>query len=374
MGLYFREPHPELAALLDAHQERVRGGCPAAVRRKVAGLVLGGGYGRGEGGVLNSPDGERLFNDLDYFLFSSDPSDPELIGWVRRWEKEESRALGIDVECVVLPDSKLKNPEPTMMFSDLAYGHCVVIGSDGLLADWLEALPPASIPLGEATRLLWNRGSGLYFSVLQMDSGEPDSTFVQRNLSKAKLALGDAILCLNHSYSGLAEERSRRLEKTSHPLLTAEILDWHREATAFKLTPRIHNITTDRMKGEWMALAASWSRVFLAVESKRLGLQGEQALADLEAYANYRGSLFPAEPFVRNLMLAVRDRALRGGGVSPAWDYPRGALYRALADLIHTRLTGGSYSHTERWIPETTPQSAPEVHLPHYRKWWQHYS
>ena len=37
--------------------------------RKLEGLVLGGGYGRGEGGVLRGPSGDQPYNDLEYYLF-----------------------------------------------------------------------------------------------------------------------------------------------------------------------------------------------------------------------------------------------------------------------------------------------------------------
>ena len=36
-------------------------------------LVLGGGYGRGEGGVLIGPGGDRPYNDLEFYLFLSGP-------------------------------------------------------------------------------------------------------------------------------------------------------------------------------------------------------------------------------------------------------------------------------------------------------------
>src|SRR3954469_11158903 len=32
-------------------------------------LVLGGGYGRGQGGVFNSGNGERLYNDIEFYVF-----------------------------------------------------------------------------------------------------------------------------------------------------------------------------------------------------------------------------------------------------------------------------------------------------------------
>ena len=91
----------ELAELLD----RVRAGVAAEVAElhlpKLAEVVLGGGYGRGEGGVWHTPQGDRLYNDLDFFVFSDHASKPErraieaALGPIsERWEKK----LGIAVD------------------------------------------------------------------------------------------------------------------------------------------------------------------------------------------------------------------------------------------------------------------------------------
>ena len=37
---------------------------------KLSALVLGGGYGRGEGGVFRHDGIEELYNDLDLFVFT----------------------------------------------------------------------------------------------------------------------------------------------------------------------------------------------------------------------------------------------------------------------------------------------------------------
>src|SRR2546427_12390323 len=50
--------------------ERVLGGVQALVpARQLEGLVLGGGYGRGEGGVLRAESGDQPYNDLEFYVF-----------------------------------------------------------------------------------------------------------------------------------------------------------------------------------------------------------------------------------------------------------------------------------------------------------------
>ncbi|PYL00605.1 MAG: hypothetical protein DME19_04510, partial [Verrucomicrobia bacterium] len=59
---------------LEAHLERTCQQVLARVRRliperKLEGLLVGGGYGRGEGGVLKTEAGDRPYNDLELYVF-----------------------------------------------------------------------------------------------------------------------------------------------------------------------------------------------------------------------------------------------------------------------------------------------------------------
>lgn len=371
MNTYFRDPHPELSQLIDNHLERLRKGCPEPVKGQVALLVLGGGYGRGEGGVLQQDGNNRLFNDLDYFLFSADSNNPELIAWVRQWEKSETELLGIDVECVILPDRKLRNPEMTMMFSDLAHGHVHVMGDESAMLKWPEILQPKDIPLSEATRLLWNRGSGLYFACCQLTADEPDREFVLRNHAKLKLALGDAVLCRHKLYCAYAAQRGERLENIDDPLLTEEISAWHREGVEFKYHPHCGDMPLAQLVEQQASLCRAWETVFLEIESQRLNIK--PGFSNLQAYAEYPGRLFPDSPVPRNLLLALRDRLRRNGGLRPVWDYPRGGLYRALAELIDS-LSHNKPCRLSRWITETESGLSPGEYENVFLKWWHCYS
>ena len=63
-----RPEEARLEAFLERLAARI-GALPES--REVAAVLLGGGYGRGEGGVFRKPDGDaELFNDLDFFVIS----------------------------------------------------------------------------------------------------------------------------------------------------------------------------------------------------------------------------------------------------------------------------------------------------------------
>ena len=74
-----RIPLPaELDTQLEAHFERSRAFFLALGERCPEALILGGGYGRGERGVVRDLEGRPcFFNDLDYFVFTKQPSHRE---------------------------------------------------------------------------------------------------------------------------------------------------------------------------------------------------------------------------------------------------------------------------------------------------------
>jgi len=368
---YFADVHDHLANRLEGHFDRLRSGVPAAVSENIVALVLGGGYGRGEGGVMRGATGELGFaNDLDYFLFSPEPDHPDLVAWVEQWELAESKELDIDVECVRLPSSKLEAPEQTMMFSDLAHGHHIVIGDGGVIAHWKAMLKPDQLPLAEAIRLLWNRGSGLFFAACELGEMEPDLLFVRRNHEKCKLALGDAIVCAHGQHSALARQRQRRLEQIDDDLLTPLMRQWHAGGVAYKLRPDGDTAPAEVLCRQNRDLAEAWQRVYLGLENRRLNPR--KGFGIPEDYINYRGRLFPEEPVWRNLLLGLRDRLRRGGGLRPVWDYPRGGLYRLLMGVLSDSSIDDAI--TVRLLSEAKGQCSRAVLRRLYEKWWHHYS
>src|SRR5439155_19762094 len=57
---------PELEAHLARTCDKIAAGLRGLLpRRKLEAVLLGGGYGRGEGGVLRTPAGDRPYNDLE---------------------------------------------------------------------------------------------------------------------------------------------------------------------------------------------------------------------------------------------------------------------------------------------------------------------
>jgi hypothetical protein len=362
---YFEGNHPGLEARLEEHFSRVRAGFETLGRG--AALVLGGGYGRGEGGVMTDGDEPAFSNDLDYFLFTDAPEDAGLRDWCRGVERVESAELGIDVEIKCLRPDSIRDPSRSMMFADLVAAHVVVAGDAGFLETLRSGLDFSRIQPGEATRLLWNRGSGMFFARCRMGSAD-GLVFVIRNHAKLKLALGDAWLCLNGLYSPKCRERAERLNACTLPENARILADWHAEGVDFKFHPYSGGRSWGELEEEAVHLLGVWKTVYLATEERRLG----RNIADFSEYLRLPRLLSDGS-VVRNLALAGRDRLKRGGFIRPLGDYPRAGLMRALPCLLG--LTPGGVAETARFLPRppgdpTQPGSWEKT----YQTWWSHYA
>ncbi|WP_269539106.1 hypothetical protein [Cerasicoccus fimbriatus] len=361
MRRFFNGTFPSLLDKLDAHVARAQE--RFADNDLIESLILGGGYGRGEGGVYLADDEPQLYNDLDYFLFTSEPENPELLREVRDFEKVESAALGIDVEVTCLPPGNLNGAEKSMMFHDLVKGCLVVTGPQNYLAEWQDKMDPALIAPIEATRLLWNRGSGLFFARCRLD--EPDARgFIYRQHMKLAIALGDAILCMAGQHNAYCEIRGERFAQLDSPLATDEIRALHATGVAFKQRPEEPPADLD-LAAQNAQMRALWQTVYINIEGKRLGCAFENA----DDYAKSARRLFPEESALRCLLLAVRDRLKRGAALRPYGDYPRGALMRALVQLNADQ---PDWDQVKQNLPikNTDWKSTSSV----YETWWNYYS
>ena len=180
---------------------------------RLAGVVLGGGYARGEGGVV---DGGRLYNDLDFYVVAEDgATGADLAGIaaaLRPVSEKWTARLGVDADFSPPKTPwRIRHDQERLMIQELVHGYCDVAGSPGeALFAGVERRPPEALPAMEAARLLVNRGAGLLLAAEAV--GDPARRgFFARNVNKAVLGCGDARLILRGGYRWKAEERAAAL-------------------------------------------------------------------------------------------------------------------------------------------------------------------
>ena len=268
MGRHVSGNCPELDRLVDDACAEMGREIAALCIPRLAGVVLGGGYGRGEGGVREckvesvkckveegrgkreegrGSDECRLSNDLDFFAVTEDGvPEAETIAAIgealkpvsEKWTKK----LGVDVDFAVKTPWRLKHDEERIMVQELVRGYFDVAGKKGeeLFAS-ITKIDAAKLPWMEAARLMMNRGMGLLFARCKVESAkckadgasavesrmsDADRAFVNRNINKCILGVGDAFLVSRGLYCWRVEDRAAALAAQGDNGLYARAVEW----------------------------------------------------------------------------------------------------------------------------------------------------
>jgi hypothetical protein len=304
------------------------------------GILLGGGYGRGEGGVLSTPSGDQPYNDLEFYIFVRGNA----VLAERRWHaalhglgEELSPEAGLEVEFKVMTRRKLRCSGPSMFYYDLVMGHRRCLGGEALLDGCEHHRDARRIPLHEATRLLMNRCSGLLFSserLARKPFADDDADFVGRNLAKAQLAFGDVVLTAQGQYDWSCQRRDERLRQLpTNPSQTwlKSVQRHHLEGVQFKLHPIRSRASRETLATQHQELVEIGRSVWLWLESLRLS----HVFASPRIYALSRVNKCPETSTLKNGLLQLRHFGLdsfrgRGSGLR----YPRQRLFHALCWLL----------------------------------------
>lgn len=325
-----RELEQHLARTCDKIAAGIRGLVP---RGRLEGILLGGGYGRGEGGVLRTPQGDRPYNDLEFYLC--------LRGNRHLNELRFGRALhvlgeiltpqaGVEVEFRITSRDELGRGVTTMFAYDLVSGHRQLGGAADLLAGCDHHRDATRIPLVEATRLMMNRCSGLLFARQKLAKPEftaADADFVQRNIAKAQLAFGDAWLVTHALYHHSARERHQRLLRIAENEpgeWLHDMIEHHAAGLEFKLHPERSTASRDTLQVLHARIAPFAERLWLRLEARRLCA----SFASAGDYAQSPVDKCPETSPARNVL--VNAKVLRTCGHR----HPRERVLHALTLLL----------------------------------------
>ena len=261
MGRFVAGDAPELDRALADALAAIGAEIVAMRVPSLAGVVLGGGYGRGEGGARGELKVQssklkvesskfdvacRLSNDLDFFAITRDgttDADAAAVAKAleplsRRW----SEKLGIDVDFTGRTPWRLRHDQERLMVQELIHGYVDVVGEKGeVLFAGIERREPSDLPWMEAARLLMNRGMGLLFAKCKIENGkckvdglpnadcrmsDADIDFVNRNINKCILGAGDAFLISRGLYRWRATERADVCEAQGFDRLYRAAVEW----------------------------------------------------------------------------------------------------------------------------------------------------
>ena len=323
---------PALEKRIGEDLSRIREVVEGSVGSSLVALLLGGGFGRGEGGGIRNEGGEwEPYNDYDLVAVVRD---------VPRWRLgrvrgdltalagELEKSLGTEVELSPLRREDLPGLPFTMMWCELFAAHRLIAGDEGALRG-IPAMPPAELPMIEGTRYLTNRAALLLWA--RAETMAPGR--VWKFVHKAWLAAGAATLIGQGAFEVGYGARQRRLEALGDPgaLPGGLLVQRHREAAAARLVatePPPDAELDGRVEEVRAALLAVWRWL----EETRTG----RTFSGWSDYASAPG-LF-AEPAAALPANVARQLLLLGRGafIPPRglFEHPRTRVTRALPGLL----------------------------------------
>ena len=336
---------------LEGHLEGVCEQAREAVLERIParwlfGLLLGGAYGRGEGGVVRTPDGDLPYFGMEFVVLVAGGGRQAMGRWARALEEAglmlESYA-GVSVRFWVTTPGNIRSQPRSLERFELCEAHRRLLGppvcSAGRTASLGSPGPLGGCRLGwtAATRLLLGSGAALLFALERLGRTpflRADGDAVLRGIAQAQMAVGDAFLASQGLYHVSVRERVQRLQRVAVPAGAAgvqEILQHHGSGAAFALHPHFCSEPVEVLMERLRIVLGVLGGVFLWNERRRLGKE----FATVEDYARSPGDKWPEGSGWRCLGLQCRRGRTPGWKQwRELWRHPRQNLLEALAVLL----------------------------------------
>lgn len=277
----------------------IQGCVPANALRA---LILLGGYGKGEGGLILKNSEYYPHNNFDLLLvLSSQAKDSvrEVTARVKVNVLKLAQQMGIGIDISIMSEDRVRNM-PTRVFSyDMKEGHRTLLGDEKFIPSIDREMK--DIPGWDVRNLMVNRGSLLLINRLcierMSDIGEDEISLkklIIKHTMKAIIGYGDALLYFNGRYHWSYREKYRRilqLGSAHQPLVRL-----YQDAINFRFTPRYdHYLKLDVRAWQGQVLRVL-EHVHLACERTRLNNQSltwdaylREALSSLSHEQGYGG-------------------------------------------------------------------------------------
>lgn len=183
-------------------------------------VALGGGYGRGEGGILKADTASHLYNDLDFFVIAKDSIGTKDLIYINlffaRLSKKLSEKIGIDVDfSEAAKISYVASRMSSMAWREMALCKLPIFGDSEKFERVFITSGNVDVPPCEFLKLAMNRAAGLLLASERMAHSKllpDDCDFVSRNANKAVLASGDIAVAAREELPFKTADRLKKVE------------------------------------------------------------------------------------------------------------------------------------------------------------------
>lgn len=227
----------EMTLFFDQLREQLRKSINPSLYKAI---ILIGGYGRGEGGVVLSNGKEHAHNNLDFLIISNELSAKEYKKLYKRFDKIirfYCKKIDIGVEFSIISYKKFLRSGTMVITYDMRKGHKEILGDSSFLRD-MDSLTVENIPSWDIRNLMVNRGTLLLINDLILKKPKldlADKKMVIKHCVKAIIGYGDAFLYYLGEYDYSYATKQKRMQKQKN--VSLEFRELYDEAMNFRFNP-----------------------------------------------------------------------------------------------------------------------------------------
>jgi hypothetical protein len=248
--------------------------------KQMKALILLGGYGKGEGGLVKENGTYLPHNNFDLLLVTSDLPETKrrnIYHLVTKKMQSLAQKLGVGIDISVIPETKIKSMPTRVLWYDMKEGHRTISGDKHLI----PSLPhfKKNIPSWDMRNLMVNRGSLLIINALCLATRESDQIptpelpreikkLIIKHTMKAIIGYGDALLYFNNNYHWSYKEKHTRILKDEQFSLKFKRL--YNDAISFRFSPNYEYYLEKNLESWQKEVTKQLSIIHLECESIRL--------------------------------------------------------------------------------------------------------
>ena len=309
-------------------------------KKDIAAIILGGGYGRGEGGVVLNGETMSLYNDYDMFMVTEDISKNKMSEYQKiifEASEELQKIIGVDVDFGPLKNkSELSCMPFTLMYYELKKGHKVIFGDENILQN-LPENDINDIPHEETLNYMLNRGVGLFLAgqkIKKKDNSDNDLEFIERNIYKALMACGDIFLILNKKYSYSYVNRGKFIDdfKENSMIKEKEFINYYKDSINYKLKPKNNfdlldakfEYAIDIFKKFYLYVFSEYWNVDISSFEEYYSLLSKNGIATCRGFSN----------LPKNIALNLKEIGIHNISLKNFMNYPRYRLFFILPNIL----------------------------------------
>jgi len=217
-------------------------------------LIMLGGYGRGEGGVVIIDGKEYPHNNFDFLLITKKLNKKKQNDLKKKIYPKFlplNRRIKTQIDLGFVNASNLKHTANRIIWYDMRFGHKTIVGDENFVPS-LKRFRLQTIPKWDARNLLVNRGTLMIINELLLKKKNPDNDvrkLIIKHINKAIIGYGDALLFFLDDYNWSYVEKQKRMQNRND--VSEDFKKIYDEAMEFRFQPKYENyINCDYIR--WM--------------------------------------------------------------------------------------------------------------------------